>query len=383
MLIKLKVILLLIVCVCSSVMGQKYSGYPYTESQPVSWSGTGWLLNNGYVVTNHHVAENARTITLKFPNEYGWEEYSAEPVLLDDENDLAILRVLTPEFGNNLMSLPYALKTSLADVGESIFVLGYPMTTTMGDEIKLTTGVISSHSGFQGFSAQYQISAPVQPGNSGGPLFDENGNIIGVVNAKHTGAENVGYAIKASYLKELIDQLPNSNHIIPTTNHISSQNLPEKVRSVKNFVCLIQCSSVGIASSNSKYGAPIIPKNDKVIENPYVDLFSDPNTRIKNVILTDEETIIELSCNNLTENGYFESINIKSDTYIIVDNKRYTLLRTEGIAIAPRQTKFDKVGETKHFKLIFPQIPKSSTSLSLIEPGEGNWFFYGVLLKEY
>lgn len=66
----------------------------------------------------------------------------------------------------------------------------------MGDEIKLTTGVISSKTGFQGDVSLYQISAPIQPGNSGGPLFDNKGNLIGIVNAKHKGAENVGYAIK-------------------------------------------------------------------------------------------------------------------------------------------------------------------------------------------
>ena len=69
------------------------------------------------------------------------------------------------------------MNTTTSEVGEEVFVLGYPLTATMGDEIKLTTGVISSKSGFQGDISQYQISAPVQPGNSGGPLFDSKGNI--------------------------------------------------------------------------------------------------------------------------------------------------------------------------------------------------------------
>ena len=78
----------------------------------------------------------------------------------------------------------------------------------MGKDIKLTTGIISSKTGFDGNIAQYQISAPVQPGNSGGPLFDKNGNIIGIVQAKHTQAENAGYAIKASYIRNLVELLP-------------------------------------------------------------------------------------------------------------------------------------------------------------------------------
>lgn len=189
--------------------GQIFESYPFRTKQPSDWTGTGWMLNDGYVVTNHHVADNARTIRLKFPKENGWNELSAETVLLDEENDLAILRILD-SIPKELHNIPYSLKNDLADVGESVFVLGYPMTTTMGDEIKLTTGIISSHSGFQGSNVQYQISAPVQPGNSGGPLFDNDGNVIGVVNAKHTGAENVSYAIKANFLENLISKLTNS-----------------------------------------------------------------------------------------------------------------------------------------------------------------------------
>ena len=111
----------------------------------------------------------------------------------------------------------------------------------MGDEIKLTTGVISSKTGFQGDVSLYQISAPVQPGNSGGPLFDSKGNLIGIVNSKHTGAESVGYAIKASYLSNLVESSVSSS-ILPSNNTISSQPLTGKVKAVKNFVFMIECS---------------------------------------------------------------------------------------------------------------------------------------------
>lgn len=111
----------------------------------------------------------------------------------------------------------------------------------MGDEIKLTTGIISSKTGFQGDVSLYQISAPIQPGNSGGPLFDKKGNVIGVVSAKHADAENVGYAIKSIYLKNLINSSVN-NSIIPTNNTISALPLTGKVKIEKNFVFFIHCS---------------------------------------------------------------------------------------------------------------------------------------------
>ena len=140
------------------------------------------------------------------------------------------------------MNIPYMVKTTTSDVGEDVFVLGYPLTSTMGEEIKLTTGVVSSKTGYQGDVSIYQISAPIQPGNSGGPLFDENGDVIGIVSAKHNGAENVGYAIKASYLRNLMESAISTN-ILPQTNKVANNKLSDKVKVLKNFVYYITCSS--------------------------------------------------------------------------------------------------------------------------------------------
>ena len=77
-----------LICLSLTAMCQRPGYNPYATQQPTEWSGTGWALNNGYVVTNHHVADNARTILLKFSCADGWKEYAAETVLLDEENDL-------------------------------------------------------------------------------------------------------------------------------------------------------------------------------------------------------------------------------------------------------------------------------------------------------
>lgn len=154
---------------------------------------------------------------------------------------MALLKIDDPAFCG-FGSIPYSILSTTSEVGENIFVLGYPLTSTMGDEIKLTTGIISSKTGFQGDVALYQISAPIQPGNSGGPLFDNDGNVIGIVSAKHKEAENVGYAIKASYLKNLIESSVNTS-IIPTNNTVSKLPLTGKIKSEKNFVFFIECSS--------------------------------------------------------------------------------------------------------------------------------------------
>ena len=210
------------------------------EAKPTEWTGTGFALTNNYIVTNNHVIEGAKTISIQGVNGDFNHKYSAEVVTTDKHNDLAIIKVKGVNISS--ASIPYAVKTGTSEVGEEVFVLGYPLTSTMGEEIKLTTGVISSKTGFQGDVSIYQISAPIQPGNSGGPLFDSKGNVVGIVSAKHKGAENVGYAIKTSYLKNLMESAVSTN-ILPQTNKMAGQNLSGKVKLAKNYVYYIVCTS--------------------------------------------------------------------------------------------------------------------------------------------
>lgn len=226
--------------------------YPNVESaasKPTEWSGSGFALKNGYIATNYHVVDGANTITVLGINGSFSTEYKASVVATDKTNDLALIKIDDYRF-NGFGSISYAVKTGMADVGEDVYVLGYPLTTVMGEEIKLTTGVISSRTGFQGDVSSYQISAPIQPGNSGGPLFDSKGNLIGIVNAKISAAENVGYAIKASYLKNLVESYTSSS-ILPSSNTVSSLSRPNQIKSLRNFVFLLKCSSKSSGTTSS------------------------------------------------------------------------------------------------------------------------------------
>lgn len=221
--------------------------YPTASSQNgiaasgSSWSGTGFALKNGYIATNYHVVENANNISIYGVGGNSTIKYSASVIATDKMNDLALIQIKDKQF-KGFGEIPYKVKTTTSDVGEEVFVLGYPLISTMGNEIKLTTGVVSSKTGFMGDVALYQISAPIQPGNSGGPLFDNRGNLIGIVNAKHKGAENVGYAIKASYLNNLVESVTSSS-ILPSNNTISTMNLTNKVKNLEKFVFMIVCSN--------------------------------------------------------------------------------------------------------------------------------------------
>jgi len=201
-------------------------------------SGTCFALsNNGYLATCYHVVEGASAIQIKGVNGNFDKKYNAKVVSYDRNNDLAILKIDDTNF-TTLGHIPYSISAKTTDVGENCYVLGYPLRADMGDEIKLTNGLISSKSGFQGDITSYQISAPSQPGNSGGPLFDKNGNLIGIVNAKLTIAESASYAVKSPYLKTLMSAI--DDNIPPTTNILSGKSLAEQVKEIKKFIYIIE-----------------------------------------------------------------------------------------------------------------------------------------------
>ena len=217
------------------------SALVYEQVQKAEWTGTGFAIADGYVATNYHVINGAKTIMIKGVNGDLSNTFKGYVIASDREHDLAIVQIVDKKF-SGFDDIPYCLGKSVPEVGDDIFVLGYPMTQTMGNEVKLTDGIISAASGYKGDNSMYQISAAVQPGNSGGPLYDNKGNVVGIICAKHADAENANYAIKISYLLSLIK----SSDIgikLPKTNNIESKSLSKKVKQVEPFVYLIECNS--------------------------------------------------------------------------------------------------------------------------------------------
>jgi|TARA_B100001971_G_C18237840_1_gene568610 S1-C subfamily serine protease len=202
-------------------------------------SGTGFAISrSGLIVTNHHVIEDAKEIKIEV-SQIGLKKiFDAEIVLSDQRNDLAILQINDATF-SSFGDIPFTFKQKVSDMGTKVYTLGYPLIDTMGESIKLTDGLISSKMGFQGDISSYQLSVPIHPGNSGGPLFDYEGNLIGVVNAKHLGAENATYAIKSNYLVNLMELLPVPPEL-PTKNSLRNSTLSEQVKTIENFVFLIK-----------------------------------------------------------------------------------------------------------------------------------------------
>ena len=209
-----------------------------------SWQGNGSgiiISKSGHIVTNHHVIEDAEEIEVEFILNQEIQKFNAEIVQIDKVNDLAIIKIFDMNF-DGLDEVNYNFKTRSSDVGTKVYAYGYPMALSiMGKEIKITDGIISSKSGFQGDITSYQITAPIQGGNSGGPLFDDTGNLIGINSSglRKELADNVGYSIKTNYILNLIDVMP-KNIDLPSNTILSTLPLTEQIKEISKYVVLIK-----------------------------------------------------------------------------------------------------------------------------------------------
>ncbi len=213
------------------------SGSANRETVPVK-TGSGVFVSDKIVVTNNHLITQANKIEVIIKDGYNVATYSAEILATDKTNDLALLNIGDSAF-SGIGELPYAILTRTRDVGTSIFTMGYPMADYMGEEVKITDGIINSKTGYDGDIVTYQISAPIQPGSSGGPLFDKSGYLIGITNAGIMKAQNVGYAIKSSYLCNLIESAP-VTITMPENNTIKEGDLTDQVKKLAKYVVFIK-----------------------------------------------------------------------------------------------------------------------------------------------
>lgn len=170
-------------------------------------AGTGFYVNHdGMIVTNHHVVENCREIVVITQG----EEKTARLRVRDKGLDLALLNT-----GNKPTLVPAIRDTRLDRLGETVVVAGFPLRGILSSNLNVTAGTISALTGVADNSRFLQVTAPVQTGNSGGPLLDEAGRVTGVVVsslnaigiARRSGSipQNVNFAIKSSVLRGFLE----------------------------------------------------------------------------------------------------------------------------------------------------------------------------------
>ena len=208
------------------------------EGLSLSATGSGIMIADGIIATNYHVVESAKKIEVALNVDGIQTTFVSRVLCVDKTNDLALLSIKDEQY-KGVNAPPFKILPNVADVGTSVFAMGFPMSMILGEEMKVTDGIISSKSGYNGDIVTYQISAPIQPGNSGGALFDKKGNLVGITNAGVPGVENVGYAIKSSYLLNLIDSAP-INIRVQTGRDTEEQELSSLVKILTPYVTYIK-----------------------------------------------------------------------------------------------------------------------------------------------
>ncbi len=160
--------------------------------------GSGFLIDpKGYIITNAHVLKGSGAVVV---NSKG-QEFSATIAHIDTEKDLAILKINDTDF-EPLKTLPYSIRKGSSDLGEEIFTLGYPR-----NDIVYGEGYLSARTGYNSDSLTYQVQISANPGNSGGPVFNNNGEVIGILSTRQAQADGVAFAVKSKSIHTMVDEL--------------------------------------------------------------------------------------------------------------------------------------------------------------------------------
>lgn len=210
----------------------------YQEINPLfNWqsSGSGVLVNNsGYIVTNNHVIENAKRIRIAFQNDS--LEYSAIILSRDAQADVAILKIEDDRFKSNVNPIKWQTDFKL---GEKVFTLGYPISTKMSDNVKVVDGIISGMKGREGNPLYFQTTLPVWYGNSGGPCFNNKGEIIGLATQilfdQGLKVDNVAYVTKTENILGLAGDIIQFSNDWDSTN-FSLEDLIEELIPYSVFI---------------------------------------------------------------------------------------------------------------------------------------------------
>ena len=207
-----------------------------TISIPVRYNATGFLIDaKGLLVTNAHVVKNSKNIFVQ--NNKG-EQFKVFVVKLDIARDVAILKIDDDHF-KNTFSLPYSFRKTTTDIAEPIFTLGYPR-----DEIVYSEGYLSAKTGFNGDTLSCQIGITANPGNSGGPVFDRNGEVIGILSTKEMQAEGVVFAIQSKYILQAIEELKKDsiyrNIKVPLTSGLHGMDKVQQAKKVQDYVFMVK-----------------------------------------------------------------------------------------------------------------------------------------------
>ena len=201
--------------------------------------GSGFLIDaKGFIITNTHVLKGNGAIVI---NSMG-EELNADIIYSDLNSDLALLKIDDEDF-KAPKNIPFVIRKKMTDLGEEIFTLGYPRND---NDIVYGKGYLSAQTGYNGDSNSYQIQISANPGSSGAPLFNDKGEVIGIINTRQKQAEGVAFAVKANKIFDLIESVnekenKKSDKIKLSKNNTANlSNRKSQLSNLKNYIYSIR-----------------------------------------------------------------------------------------------------------------------------------------------
>lgn len=224
----------------NQVLNQKIENVrEQNNAQPViqyTGNGTGFLIDTkGYIVTNAHVVTGARNIAVQTNN---GKDLSATVVYNDAKRDIAILKITDKAF-KSPSSIPYSVRRSGGELAERIFTLGFPR-----NDIVYGDGYIAARTGYNGDTLACQIDIPANHGNSGSPILNRNGEIIGVISNKQNTAEGAVFAIHSKYIFDALSQLQKDtaykNISLPVSAGLRNSDRTQQVKKIVDYVFMVK-----------------------------------------------------------------------------------------------------------------------------------------------
>ncbi len=202
------------------------------EENVGKYTGTGFLLNkSGYVLTSYHLVKDQDSLSLENAK---FGRLKAFLVKYDPVVDLALLQIKDSSFQLS-RTHPFTFSDQESLLGEKVFTLGYPK-----NDIVYNEGSVSSRSGYLGDTTSYQVSIPLNPGNSGGPLINDYGCVVGIVNGKNVTEEGAAFALKSAYLKKFFEDPADTVNLVNVHwgkySNVSYLNRPGQVKNLSDHV---------------------------------------------------------------------------------------------------------------------------------------------------
>lgn len=206
------------------------------ENQPVKFNGTGFLVDGkGILVTNEHVVNGSTTVVVQ--NSKG-QEFRSRIIYSNKESDIALIKIEDADF-RSIGPLPFGIRKGGTDLGEPLFTLGYPR-----EEIVYNEGYMSAKTGYNGDTLSFQIGVSANPGNSGGPVFNKNGEVIGIINARQKAAEGVVFALTAKNIFRSLEEIKKDsayqNIRLTLNSSIRNMDRVQQIKKIEDAVFMVK-----------------------------------------------------------------------------------------------------------------------------------------------